>query len=76
MQWLFLNEEKSMKVIYDPKEDVLSIILSTAPIAESNEGKRGVIMDYDKDGNLLSLDILEASMRVENPHSLEYAVRT
>ena len=75
MQWLFLNEEKSMKVIYDPKEDVVSIILKMAPIAESNEGKPGIIMDYDRDGNLIGLDILEASMRIGNPRSLEYAIR-
>ncbi|HEY4799692.1 MAG TPA: DUF2283 domain-containing protein [Bacteroidia bacterium] len=64
-----------MKVIYDPKEDVVSIILKMAPIAESNEGKPGIIMDYDRDGNLIGLDILEASMRIGNPRSLEYAIR-
>ena len=64
-----------MKVIYDPEVDVLSILFSTAPIAESNEGKPGVIMDYDRDGNLVGLEIMDASMRIENPRSLEYAVR-
>lgn len=64
-----------MKVIYDPGIDVVSIHFSTAPIAESNEGKPGVIMDYDKEGNLVSLEITDASMRIENPRSLEYAVR-
>ncbi|MEJ2071662.1 MAG: DUF2283 domain-containing protein [Syntrophobacterales bacterium] len=34
-----------------------------------------MIMDYDQEGNLVGLEILDASMRVENPRSLEYAVR-
>ncbi len=65
-----------MKVIYDPAEDVLSILFSTAPIAETSEGKPGVILDYDQEGNLVGLEIMEASMRIENPRSLEYAIRT
>ncbi|MFP3868981.1 MAG: DUF2283 domain-containing protein [Desulfobacteraceae bacterium] len=64
-----------MKVIYDPAVDVLSILLSPAPIAETSEGRPGVLLDYDLEGNLVGLEIMDASMRVENPHSLEYAVR-
>jgi len=39
-----------MKVTYDPEVDVLRILLSSAPIEESDEDKPGVILDYDKDG--------------------------
>ena len=63
-----------MKVIYDPEVDVLRIVLSNAPIEESDEGKPGVILDYDKDGNIVGLEILDASKRMENPRSVEYAV--
>jgi len=68
------NLEEPMKVTYDPEVDVLHIVLSNAAIQETDEGKPGVIIDYDKDGNLIGLEILEASMRVENPRALEYAV--
>jgi uncharacterized protein YuzE len=63
-----------MKVTYDPEVDRLHIVLSNAAITTSDEGKPGVIIDYDKEGNLIALEILEASLRVENPRSLEYAV--
>ena len=63
-----------MKVTYDPEVDVLRILLSDAPIEESNEDKPGVILDYDKDGNIVGLEILHASKRVSNPRSVEYAV--
>ena len=63
-----------MKVTYDPEVDVLRILLSGAAIEESDEHKPGVILDYDKDGNVVGLEILDASKRIENPRSLEYAV--
>jgi uncharacterized protein YuzE len=63
-----------VKVTYDPEVDVLRILLSDAPIEESDEDKPGVILDYDKDGNIVGLEILEASKRIANPRSVEYAV--
>jgi uncharacterized protein YuzE len=63
-----------MKVTYDPEVDVLRILLSNAAIQESDEEKSGVIIDYDKDGNVVGLEILDTSKRMENPRSLEYSV--
>ena len=63
-----------MKVTYDAEVDVLRILLSDAPIEESDEDKPGVILDYDKDGNVVGLEVLEASKRISNPRSVEYAV--
>ena len=63
-----------MKVTYDPEVDVLRIVFSSMPIEESDEEKPGVILDYDKDGNIVGLEILEASKRMENPRAVEYAV--
>ncbi len=63
-----------MKVKYDPEVDVLTILLSDAMVEESDEDKPGVILDYDKDGNVVSLEILDASKRMGNPMSVEYAI--
>jgi uncharacterized protein YuzE len=63
-----------MKVTYDPEVDVLRIVLSSAPIEESDEDKPGVILDYDREGNIVGLEILDASTRMENPGAVEYAV--
>ena len=59
-----------MKVVYDPEVDVLTVLLSDAPVAESDQEKPGVILDYDAGGNMVSFEILDAS----NPMSVEYAV--
>jgi uncharacterized protein YuzE len=63
-----------MKVRYDPEVDVLSILLSDAPVKESDEDKPGVILDYDGNGNVVAVEILDASKRMGNPMSVEYAV--
>jgi len=63
-----------MKVTYDPEVDVLRIVFSQGCIEESDEDKPGVILDYDKDGNVVALEVLDASKRMENPRALEYAV--
>ena len=63
-----------MKVTYDPETDTLRLVLGRAQIEESDEDKPGVILDYDKDGNVVGLEILDASKRMDNPRSVEYAV--
>ena len=63
-----------MKVKYDQQVDVLRIRFSSAEVAESGEEKPGIILDYDGDGNIVGIEILNASMRMEDPRSLEYAV--
>jgi uncharacterized protein YuzE len=60
-----------MKVIYDRDTDTLTVTLTDAPVAESDEDKSGVILDYDDAGNLVSLEILNASRRVSTPTSIE-----
>ena len=62
-----------MKVTYDPRTDSLTVILKEGvAVAESDEDKPGVFLDYDEHGNLLSLEILEASRRVTDARKIEY----
>ena len=63
-----------MKVIYDRETDTLTIIFAETPVAESDEDKPGIILDYDQQGNLVSLEILDASSRVKAPGKIEYQV--
>ena len=62
-----------MKVTYDPHTDILSVVFKDeASVAESDEDKPGVILDYDDDGNLVSLEILDASKHVTDVRKIEY----
>ena len=53
-----------MKVNYFPDTDSLYIDLSEQPSAESREISEGVILDYDASGNLVGIDIDNASTKV------------
>lgn len=59
-----------MKVHYDDATDTLTVFFRDARVAESDEEKPGVILDYDAEGNLVSVEVLDASKRVEEPHTV------
>ena len=56
-----------MKVNYDAKTDTLTVIFRDVPVAESDEEKHGIILDHDAAGNIVSIEVLDASRRVEEP---------
>ena len=68
------DKKKSLKVNYDPKRGVRCLLFSNVPNAESDEDKLGVIIDYDKDGNVVGMEILSASKQVDNPQAEDYAM--
>lgn len=61
-----------MRVTYDAKTDTLTIIFNDAEIVESDEEKPGVVLDYDAKGNIVSMEILDASQRITQPTRMEY----
>ncbi|NCT19493.1 MAG: hypothetical protein COS42_00960 [Flavobacteriales bacterium CG03_land_8_20_14_0_80_35_15] len=63
-----------MKVKYDKETDILYIKLSEEKIEESDQDKKGFILDYSKSGNLVGIEILNASKSSLNPTKVEYEV--
>ena len=63
-----------MKVKYDAEVYALVIRFSDAKIDESDEDKPGVILDYDRNGNVVKIEILKASQRIGNPKNIEFEV--
>jgi len=62
-----------MKVTYDARTDTLTMLLRDGtPVAESDEDKPGVILDYDAEGNLVAVEILDASSRVSEARKVEF----
>jgi len=52
----------AMKVTYDRRTDILTVILKEeAVVSESDEDKPGVVLDYDSEGHLVALEVLDAS---------------
>lgn len=54
-----------MKLNYFPETDSLYIDLSEQPSVESREISEGVVLDYDAQGNLVGIDIDNASAKVD-----------
>lgn len=52
-----------MNINYDPKADALDIIFHEGPVEETKEIGNDVFLDVDKNGNPLTLEILDASKR-------------
>lgn len=61
-----------MRVTFDARTDTMTIILNDNPVIESDEEKPGIIIDYDRDGNIVALEILDASTRVVQPKQMVY----
>ncbi len=53
-----------MKLSYYPETDSLYIDLADKVSAESREISEGVVLDYDADGNLVGIDIDNASKKL------------
>ncbi|MGB2924846.1 MAG: DUF2283 domain-containing protein [Limnothrix sp.] len=54
-----------MKINYYPETDSLYIHLSDQVSVDSQEISEGVVADYDESGNLVGLDIDNASKKVQ-----------
>ena len=64
-----------MNVRYDRSADVLTLRLREGTVAESDEERPGVILDFDAEGRVLAIEILDASQNVAHPGSVTLDVR-
>ena len=61
-----------MKVKYDKEVNVMYVSFSDETVFESDEEKKGVILDYSSNGRIVGIEILNASEQVGNPAKVEY----
>jgi uncharacterized protein YuzE len=54
-----------MQLNYFPETDSLYIELADHPSVESREVSKGIVIDYDANGNLVGIDIDNASTKVD-----------
>ncbi len=50
-----------MKTLYDADSDALYVRFSDARVIESEEVSEGVILDYDAEGRIVAIELLDAS---------------
>lgn len=52
-----------MRFHYDKKEDALYIRFNDNPYQKSEQIQEGIIFDYDKNGKIIGIEILDVSQR-------------
>ena len=62
-----------MRFHYDKKEDALYIRFNENPYQKSEEIQEGIIFDYDKNGKIIGIEILDASKNISKKPLLEVA---
>jgi uncharacterized protein YuzE len=59
-----------MKIEYDQQADAIYIRLRAGSVAESDEVRPGVVLDFDSEGQVLGIEMLDVSKRTDNPREL------
>ena len=63
-----------MKIRYDKETDIVYIRFSDLTIAESDQEKPGIILDYSENGQGVGIEILIASANMEQVNGILYEV--
>lgn len=63
-----------MVIKYNKESDVIYIQFSDKQVFESDEDKPGIILDYDDGGNIIGIEILNASEKTSQPNGIVYEV--
>jgi uncharacterized protein YuzE len=61
------RQEKTMRVRVDHGADAVYVNLTDRPIKESEEVADGIVVDYDDQGRIVGVEILDASKRTDDP---------
>ena len=59
-----------MKIEYDQQADAMYIRLRAGDVAESEEVRPGVVLDFDAQGQVLGIEMLDVNKRTDNPREL------
>ena len=61
-----------MKAQNDPAADAMYIRLADGTVADSDEVRDGVVLDYDVNGRVLGIEVLNLSLRADNPREMAF----
>jgi len=63
-----------MVIRYNKEADAIYIRFSDSKVTESDEEKPGIILDYDDSGNIIGIEVLNASEKTNQPNGIIYEV--
>jgi len=62
----------TMHVRVDSNADAVYLSLTDRPIKDSAEVAEGIVVDYDAEGRIVGVEILDASKRTDDPATLKH----
>lgn len=65
-----------MKITYDPDADAMNIEFQKGKYHISKEIAEGIIIDYTKDGKVISIELLDASKRIPAKSIMDVTIGT
>jgi uncharacterized protein YuzE len=60
-----------MRMRVDHAADAVYLNLTDRPIKDSEEVVEGIVVDYDDQGRIVGVEILDASKRTDDPEALK-----
>ncbi len=63
-----------MVIRYNKEADSIYIEITKAKVEESDQEKKDIILDYDEAGNIVGIEILNASKKTKQPNGISYEV--
>lgn len=63
-----------MKIKYDKELDILYIRFNDEKVQESDSEKPGMVLDFDANGGIVAIEILNASRKIPQPTKFEYEI--
>ena len=63
-----------MKAKYDVETDTMTLIFRSDRVKESDEIRPGIIIDYGYDGQVIRIEVLNASSVFDNVKEMQFAV--
>lgn len=64
-----------MKIIYDRETDTLTLEFRPEPVAESDELREDLVLDFDASGTIVGLELLRASRYIAQPETFAYELK-
>ena len=53
-----------MNITYSSESDALYVRFSDAPVAETEEVRPGIMLDFDASGRIVAIEVLDASVHL------------
>ena len=65
-----------MQITYDPAGDAVAITFRDVPVEHTEEIGEGVYADYDAQENVVGIEILDASKRMDRADGIDFRILT